>query len=117
MNWTAKTLGDVLILQRGFDLPERERIAGAIPIVSSAGITGNHNIAKVNPLGIVTGRYGTLGAVYLLHEPFWPLNTTLYVRDLRGAIRTGLSTSCARWTFRIKMRQAQFRASIETRCT
>ena len=32
----------------------------------------------------MTGRYGTLGRVYFVRENFWPLNTTLYVRDFRG---------------------------------
>ena len=34
--------------------------------------------------GVVTGRYGTLGEVYFLQDDFWPLNTTLYVRDFKG---------------------------------
>jgi type I restriction enzyme S subunit len=32
----------------------------------------------------VTGRYGTIGAVYYIPGDFWPLNTTLYVRDFKG---------------------------------
>jgi type I restriction enzyme, S subunit len=82
--WTAGTLGDVVVLQRGFDLPERERRHGSIPIVSSSGVSGIHDTAKASAPGIVTGRYGTLGEVYLLHEPFWPLNTTLFVKDFKG---------------------------------
>lgn len=76
-------LGDVLTLQRGFDLPERERRPGTIPIVSSSGITGYHDVAKESPPGVVTGRYGTLGEVFFIDEPYWPLNTTLYVRDFK----------------------------------
>ena len=34
--------------------------------------------------GVVTGRYGTIGEVFFLDEPFWPLNTALYVRDFNG---------------------------------
>jgi type I restriction enzyme S subunit len=34
--------------------------------------------------GVVTGRYGTLGQVFLIRKDFWPLNTTLYVRDFKG---------------------------------
>ena len=33
---------------------------------------------------MITGRYGTLGKVYFVPEDFWPLNTTLYVRDFKG---------------------------------
>jgi len=34
--------------------------------------------------GVVTGRYGTIGQVFFVNEDFWPLNTTLYVRDFKG---------------------------------
>ena len=33
---------------------------------------------------MVTGRYGTIGQVYFVDHDFWPLNTTLYVRDFKG---------------------------------
>lgn len=84
MGWDLKKLGDVLTLQRGFDLPLRVRQAGKIPIVSSGGISGEHNEAKAKGPGIVTGRYGTIGEVFFLEEDFWPLNTTLYVKDFKG---------------------------------
>ncbi len=82
--WKHCNLGDVLTLQRGFDLPERNRREGNVPIVSSSGISGYHNVAKVFSPGVVTGRYGTLGEVFYLDKDFWPLNTTLYVRDFKG---------------------------------
>jgi type I restriction enzyme, S subunit len=41
--WKRKNLGEVITLQRGFDLPEQDRIHGTIPIISSSGITGFHN--------------------------------------------------------------------------
>ncbi len=34
--------------------------------------------------GVVTGRYGTIGQVFFIECDFWPLNTTLYVRDFKG---------------------------------
>jgi type I restriction enzyme S subunit len=34
--------------------------------------------------GVVTGRYGTLGQVFYIPTDYWPLNTTLYVRDFKG---------------------------------
>lgn len=52
--------------------------------MSSSGITGYHNAAKVKGPGVVTGRYGTLGEVFFLREDFWPLNTALYVQDFKG---------------------------------
>src|SRR5262245_47604920 len=38
----------------------------------------------VSAPGVVTGRYGTIGEVFYLEEPFWPLNTTLFVRNFHG---------------------------------
>ncbi|MFZ1010569.1 MAG: restriction endonuclease subunit S [Candidatus Sulfotelmatobacter sp.] len=83
-DWTEKLLGDVLTLQRGFDLPTQDRGTGAVPIVSSSGISGTHSEHKVIGPGVVTGRYGTIGRVFYLRENFWPLNTTLYIRDFKG---------------------------------
>jgi type I restriction enzyme, S subunit len=82
--WKRKNLGEVITLQRGFDLPEQDRIHGTIPIISSSGITGFHNESKVSPPGIVTGRYGTIGKVFLVDVNFWPLNTSLWVKDFYG---------------------------------
>jgi type I restriction enzyme S subunit len=82
--WQQCELGDVLTLKRGYDLPHQERHPGGIPVVSSSGITGFHNEAKVKAPGVVTGRYGTLGEIFYIEQDFWPLNTTLYVKDFKG---------------------------------
>ncbi|WP_456473211.1 restriction endonuclease subunit S [Desulfolithobacter sp.] len=84
MSWKTAKLGDVLTLKRGYDLPNRTRQPGNVPVVSSSGITGSHNVAKVKAPGVVTGRYGTLGEVFYVTEDFWPLNTALYVLDFKG---------------------------------
>ncbi|MER9838231.1 restriction endonuclease subunit S [Mesorhizobium sp. M0145] len=84
MSWRACTLGDVIKLQRGHDLPERVRVDGPVPVVSSSGITGRHNVPRVDPPGVITGRYGTIGEVFFVDEPYWPLNTALYVVDFKG---------------------------------
>lgn len=82
--WREVALGEVLTLQRGFDLPARERSVGRFPIVSSAGVTGCHSEYKVDAPGVVIGRYGSLGSVHWIEEPFWPLNTALWVKDFKG---------------------------------
>jgi len=82
--WQQTTLGKVLTLQRGYDLPSHQRVSGKYPIVSSSGITDYHNQYKVDPPGVITGRYGTIGEVYYIDERFWPLNTTLFVKDFKG---------------------------------
>jgi type I restriction enzyme, S subunit len=83
--WQIVPLGDVLELKRGYDLPAADRRPGDVPIVSSSGPSGYHNEAKVRGPGVVTGRYGTLGEVFLVWEDFWPLNTALYVQDFKGS--------------------------------
>ena len=82
--WQSRTLGDVLTLQRGFDLPAQDRRQGPVPIVSSAGSSGWHDEARATGPGVVMGRYGTLGEVHYVEGDYWPLNTTLYVRDSKG---------------------------------
>lgn len=84
MSWTDCDLGDVVTLKRGHDLPNGSRIYGIIPVVSSSGITGWHHEAKAEPPGVVTGRYGTIGEVFYLDRPYWPLNTALYAIDFHG---------------------------------
>jgi type I restriction enzyme, S subunit len=65
-------------------LPQRLRKHGTVPIVTSSGSENYHSDAKVKAPGVVTGRYGTIGEVFYVQQDFWPLNTTLYVRDFHG---------------------------------
>ncbi|MCG4254106.1 restriction endonuclease subunit S [Acetobacter senegalensis] len=82
--FTPHTLGEVIELKRGYDLPSKDRIKGQYPIISSSGISGSHSDYQVEGPGVVTGRYGTLGQIFYEKENFWPLNTTLYVKDFKG---------------------------------
>lgn len=80
----SKRLGDLITLKRGYDLPEKVRVVGPYPVISSAGISGYHNEFKVEGPGVVTGRYGTLGEMYYAEGRYWPHNTALYVQDFKG---------------------------------
>ena len=82
--WLETTLGEVVTLKRGYDLPQRERRHGSVPVVSSSGIIDYHSESKVSGPGVVTGRYGTLGQVFFIPGDFWPHNTALYVQDFKG---------------------------------
>jgi len=82
--WKDGKLGDFIELKRGYDLPQAKRNSGTVPLVSSSGVSDQHNIAMVKGPGVVTGRYGTIGQVFYVESDFWPLNTTLYVRDFKG---------------------------------
>lgn len=81
--WNKLQLGDLLTLQRGFDLPKNKREEGNVPIIASTSVNGFHSEAKVIGPGIVTGRSGSLGTVLYIHEDFWPLNTTLWVKEFK----------------------------------
>ncbi|MGJ7492881.1 restriction endonuclease subunit S [Variovorax sp. ZT4R33] len=83
--WTVGTLQDLLVLQRGFDLPSQNRIPGAYPIIAASGPSGTHVVPMAKGPGVVTGRSGLLGRVFLELEDHWPLNTTLWVKDFRAA--------------------------------
>ena len=83
-SWPKVPLGEVVTLQRGFDLPAHKRKPGKVPIVSSSGVSDYHSEVGVKSPGVVTGRYGTIGQVFFIKEDYWPLNTTLWVNDFHG---------------------------------
>ena len=83
--WPVKTLQDLLVLQRGFDLPAQDRVPGDFPIIAASGPSGTHAEAMAKGPGVVTGRSGVLGRVFLELDDHWPLNTTLWVKEFRGA--------------------------------
>ena len=77
--WRMVRLGDVLKLEYGVSLPERDRQSGDVPVVGSAGIVGLHSESTVNGPGIVVGRKGSIGSVTWLDDAFVPIDTTYYV--------------------------------------
>lgn len=78
--WPIVRLDEVLVLQRGFDLPKQDRTAGPYPIISATGASATHHEYKTKGPGVVTGRSGSLGTVMYVEGDFWPLNTTLWVK-------------------------------------
>ncbi|WP_376783630.1 restriction endonuclease subunit S [Brevibacterium casei] len=71
-------------LQRGHDLPVSARAPGNYPVVGSNGILSLHNEARYAAPGVTIGRSGVIGGAVFINEPYWPLNTTLFVKDFRG---------------------------------
>jgi len=84
MNWNKLKFKEFITLQRGFDLPVDEMNDGEVPVLGSIGIIGYHNKAKVNPPGVVTGRSGTIGVIQYTDKPYWPHNTSLWVKDFKS---------------------------------
>jgi len=84
--WPVGKLEDLLVLQRGFDLPAQARVAGDYPIIAASGPSGTHSEAMAKGPGVITGRSGVLGRVFLELGDYWPLNTTLWVKEFRAAM-------------------------------
>ena len=82
--WVTKPLIEVATLQRGYDLPVQDRTEGGVPIFAANGPVGFHGSFKCKGPGVVTGRSGTIGKVHFVEEDYWPLNTSLYVKDFHG---------------------------------
>ena len=83
--WKVGVVEDLLVLQRGFDLPASQRIEGSFPVLAASGHSGCHHEAMVKGPGVTTGRSGVIGNVYFVHEDFWPLNTSLWVKQFKVA--------------------------------
>ena len=81
--WEVGSLDGVLVLQRGFDLPAKQRTSGKYPVLAASGPSGTHNEFMVRGPGVTTGRSGVLGKVFYIDEDFWPLNTSLWVKEFR----------------------------------
>lgn len=81
--WEKVKIGEMFTLQRGFDLPVKKRKDGVIPIYASTGINGYHIESKVKGPSVVTGRSGSLGTVMYVSTDFWPLNTTLWIKEFK----------------------------------
>jgi Restriction endonuclease S subunits len=81
-SWEEVPFSKFCLLKRGYDLPSKERIVGEYPLVSSSGVIDSHIEYKAKGPGIITGRSGTLGKVYFVEDNYWPLNTTLYSKEI-----------------------------------
>jgi type I restriction enzyme S subunit len=82
-HWKIKRLKWVTRLQRGYDLPQQDRVAGQYPVVSSGGIIDTHNESRAVGPGVVMGRCGSTDAVFFIKEDFWPHNTSLFVTNFQ----------------------------------
>ena len=78
--WTVKRLGELVELVYGKALKATDRKDGAVPVYGSGGITGFHDEALVPHGSVIVGRKGTVGSLYWEERPFFPIDTTFYVR-------------------------------------
>ena len=85
-DWEVVRLGEVLKLEYGVSLPERERRPGQVPVIGSAGSVGFHDCPSVNGPGVVVGRKGSIGSVTWVAEDFIPIDTTYFAVPLDGLL-------------------------------
>lgn len=83
--WEVGKIEDLFILQRGFDLPTHQRTEGLYPVVAASGISSYHNEYKIKAPGVTTGRSGIIGNVFYIQEDFWPLNTSLFIKEYKNS--------------------------------
>lgn len=77
-------LGELLELQRGYDLTSSQMKGGDVAVAGSNGIIGYHNVERGNHPCITVGRSGSIGKVHYYEQPVWAHNTALYVKDFKG---------------------------------
>lgn len=78
--WTCTRLGGLIELVYGKALKATERREGSIPVYGSGGIAGYHDEPLVSGGSVIVGRKGTVGSLYWEDRPFYPIDTTFYVR-------------------------------------
>lgn len=83
-HWRKGQLQDLVFFQRGFDITQVRQSPGPFPVISSSGVTSYHSESKAKGPGVVIGRKGTLGSVHYSEVDYWPHDTTLWSKDLRG---------------------------------
>ena len=84
-SWKQGTVGDVLQLQRGHDLPRTEMTGGKYPVAGSTGTIGYHDEFTAEAPVIVMGRSGNIGNPRLYLCNCWTHNTSLSVKQIYEA--------------------------------
>ena len=79
VGWEWVRLGEIISLEYGASLPEKIRMPGLIPVYGSNGVVGLHNEALVDKPSLIVGRKGSVGAINICTEPFWPIDTSYFV--------------------------------------
>jgi type I restriction enzyme S subunit len=73
-------LGSMLTLEYGEAMPAEARSGHGFPVYGSNGEVGRHRKFLISEPGIIVGRKGSVGKVTWSDEPFWPIDTTYWVR-------------------------------------
>lgn len=82
--WKECLLGDIIIFQRGHDLPKSKMTGSGYPVVGSHGIIGFHNEYTTDAPSITVGRSGNVGKPYIVYGKSWSHNTSLYIKEFKN---------------------------------
>ncbi len=84
--WKEYKLEEIVLFQRGHDLPRSTMTEGKYPVAGSNGIIGYHNSFTTKGPGVTIGRSGNIGIPKYYESDYWAHNTVLYVKEFRNAI-------------------------------
>jgi len=80
-DWIETTLGEFAPFNYGKGLAKKARNPdGVVPVYGSNGVIGFHDTPLIDDAGIIIGRKGSIGKVNYCPKPFWPIDTTFYVK-------------------------------------
>ena len=83
--WQNGCIGDVVNLQRGYDLPKDKVINGNYPVAGSTDTIAYHADFSTEPPCIVMGRSGNIGNPRLYLQRCWAHNTTLFSKEYKNS--------------------------------
>lgn len=84
-DWKEYKLEEIVLFQRGHDLPKAKMNEGKYPVAGSNGIIGYHNNFTTKGPGVTIGRSGNIGNPSYYKNDYWAHNTVLYVKEFRNA--------------------------------
>ena len=73
------TVGEFCPFTYGKALSKSNREIGNVPVYGSNGRVGYHNQNYITKPGIIIGRKGSVAALHISKDPFWPIDTSFYV--------------------------------------
>ena len=85
MGWLRIELSNLVAVNYGKALSGANRSStGRVPVVGSSGIVGWHDAPLVEGPCLVVGRKGAAGAVHLVQQSCWPIDTAYYIQPPVG---------------------------------
>ncbi|UOK49055.1 restriction endonuclease subunit S (plasmid) [Bacillus tropicus] len=81
ITFNTGTIKDFCELKYGKALTKKNRIPGSYPVYGSGGITGTHKEYLIKGPGLIIGRKGSIGTLYLEANNFYPIDTVYYVES------------------------------------